>query len=384
MITREEFLDLFKKNLSGKCSDAEKALLESYNDEMRLLGEEWQGEETEKQQTGERIWQRINASRNIQQKRPIYRKLYLGSAAAAAILLVISVGIGIYKFSPSGVKIATTETKSTTGIPPGGNKAFLTTANGKKIVLNEVKIGALPSSAGIAVVKTAEGTLVYDTSKTRQHSGPASLEWNTVATPRGGQYQLVLSDGSRVWLNAASSLRFPAAFPISSREVELTGEAYFEIAKNKAKPFTVKTSGTIVRVLGTHFNVNAYQDGDQIKTTLLEGAVQLQHGDKHAILQPGEQGLSSAGGFVIGKADVEEAMAWKNGYFIFRDENITSIMKRVARWYDIEVAYKDDMTDRGFGGTVSRYKDITELLDYMQLTGAIHYKIQGRRVIIMK
>jgi transmembrane sensor len=383
MITRKEFVILYKKNLSGQCSPAEKELLESYSDEMQLADGDWEGDEAEKHLTANRIWLQLSESRKVQKRISLYQK-YSWIRVAAVLLILVSAGFGIFWFMDTAPKTFTTINTNISKIAPGGNKAYLTTASGEKIFLNEVKIGSLSGGEGVSINKTDEGTLVYNLQSNNAKQSGSHTEWNTIVTPRAGQYHIVLADGSKVWLNAVSSLRFPTAFNGATREVELTGEAYFEVAKNKAKPFTVKTGGTTVNVLGTHFNVNAYKDNGEIKTTLIEGSVRLADGKTEVKLIPGQQGRTTGTGFIITPADLEETMAWKNGYFIFRDENVISIMKRVARWYDVEIIYKDDMKDRAFGGTVSRYKDITELLDYMQLTQAIHYRLEGRRVIIMK
>jgi ferric-dicitrate binding protein FerR (iron transport regulator) len=229
--------------------------------------------------------------------------------------------------------------------------------------------------------------LVYHFGKTDEKQTNSSADViNTITTPRGGQYQVILSDGTKVWLNSATSLRFPVAFTGNSRNVELNGEAYFEVTKNAEKPFTVQANGTTTQVLGTHFNVNAYNDNAEVTTTLLEGSVRLQKGRTNAMLVPGEQGtiLNNGISIAIKTADIEEVMAWKKGYFIFHDENIINIMKQVSRWYDVDVEYENGVKDKEFGGTVSRYKDITELLNNMELTQAIHYKLEGRRLYIMR
>lgn len=229
--------------------------------------------------------------------------------------------------------------------------------------------------------------LVYHfTNSNNNTTATTTPEFNTITTPRGGQYQVVLEDGTRVWLNAASSIRFPQAFIGVTREVELTGEAYFEVAKNKAKPFIVQANGTKVQVFGTHFNINAYGDNSNVTTTLLEGSVRMSSGSSAVMLAPGQQGDAVNGATIkVSPADIQQTMAWKNGLFIFHDLNITEVMKQVGRWYDVDVEYRDDEVKKNeFGGTISKYKNITELLDVMVLTRSIHYKIEGRRVIIMK
>jgi ferric-dicitrate binding protein FerR (iron transport regulator) len=212
-------------------------------------------------------------------------------------------------------------------------------------------------------------------------------EINTITTPRGGQYQVILEDGTKVQLNAASSIKFPEFFNGANREIELDGEAYFEVAKDKAHPFIVKANGTQVQVFGTHFNINAYSDNPDITTTLLEGSVKMSKGTAAVMLLPGQQGIVNQNGssIKVSQADIEANMAWINGFFIFHDQNIINIMRQVSRWYDVDIQYQDaEVQENEFGGTISKYKDIKELLDNIKLTGSIHYKIEGRRVIIMK
>ncbi|XHR97035.1 FecR family protein [Mucilaginibacter sp. UC70_90] len=217
------------------------------------------------------------------------------------------------------------------------------------------------------------------------HEGVPQI--NTITTPRGGQYQVILEDGTKVQLNAASSIKFPEYFTGANREIELNGEAYFEVAKDKAHPFIVKANSTRVQVLGTHFNINAYSDNPDITTTLLEGSVKMSKGAVAVMLLPGQQGAvnQNSSSIKVSRADVEANMAWTKGFFVFHDQSIVTIMKQVSRWYDVDIEYQDiQVQENEFGGTISKYKDIEELLDNIKLTGSIHYKIEGRRVIIMK
>jgi transmembrane sensor len=256
-----------------------------------------------------------------------------------------------------------------------------------QVILDDAKNGNISQNAGIKVNKTGNGVLVYHFNKNISGKNTAApSEINTITTPRGGQYQIELEDGTIIWLNAASSIKFPQVFTDKNRQVELSGEAYFEVAKNKVKPFIVKANGTQIRVFGTHFNVNAYTDNSSIATTLLEGSVSMTYAGATVMLKPGQQGVTSKTGLPIkaGFVDTEEVTAWKNGLFIFHDQTIANIMKQVSRWYDVDVEYKDGAQNKEFGGTISKYKNITELLNNIQLTQTIHYKLDGRRVIIMK
>ena len=389
MLTKNEFLALYEKYMSGQCTDAEKRLLDTYRDEMLLADEGWDDEEANEADVRARIWQRLSENRKVV---PITRyKIYKSRWLQVAAVLLIGLLAGLL-FIPAKKNQRTDNVNPTAithqrPIVPGANKAYLTLANGSKIVLDDVKNGALPTQSGVKVSKTGNGILVYHFTRSTPKTDNTLPGFNTITTPRGGQYQVVLEDGTHVWLNAASSIRFPQTFNGHERLVELTGEAYFEVAKDRTHPFIVQTNGTKVLVFGTHFNINAYADNNNVTTTLLEGSVQMSNNSRATMLVPGEQGVSTktGGAITVGRADIQQTMAWKNGFFIFHDLNIVEVMKQVSRWYDVDIEYQnEDVKNNEFGGTISRYKSITELLDIMQLTRSVHYKIEGRRVIIMK
>jgi len=264
-------------------------------------------------------------------------------------------------------------------IAPGGNRAILTLANGKKIILDTASNGTVAQQGGIKVIKIG-GQLSYSLK-----SNSPEVLYNTITTPKGGQYQLTLSDGSRVWLNAASSLHFPAAFSGKERKVELTGEGYFEVAHNKEKPFIVTANNMDVQVLGTRFNINAYSDENSIKTTLLEGSVRISKGNTTRIMIPGDQASMDnlTGEITIKKdADLDEAVAWKNGKFIFQSADIKSIMRQLEKWYDVNVVYDRNVTDEEFVGSISRQVNISQILDMLKKAGSIDFVIKGRTVIV--
>jgi len=267
-------------------------------------------------------------------------------------------------------------------IVPGSNKATLTLANGRVIVLNNAANGVLANAGASKITKANNGQIIYD-SPGQTSSAPAGD--NVLTTPKGGEYQVVLPDGTRVWLNSASSISYPVAFTGNERHVKLTGEAYFEVAKNKEKPFYVSINNLQVKVLGTHFNISAYGDDDAVTTTLLEGSVQVTKNRSVSLLKPGEQAVTNykSDNIVVSAADIDDAMAWKNGYFIFNDDNIEGIMKKVSRWYDVDISYKGNFDTQKFGGTFHRKKSITELLQHLEKIGGIHFTITGRRVTVM-
>lgn len=279
---------------------------------------------------------------------------------------------------------------------PGGNKALLTLANGDKIILDNAKNGVVATQAGINIRKTAEGRIIYDAAKPDERA--SALSYNMITTPRGGQYQITLPDGSKVWLNAASSLKFPASFSGKERVVEVTGEAYFEVEKvtsasGERVPFKVISANQMVEVLGTHFNINAYADEVTINTTLLEGSVKIwQRATQQAkYLKPGQQARVGKD-IQVTNVDVRGAVAWKNGYFNFSQENIESIMRKISRWYNVDITYRGNITRENFIGSISKFEQVSQVLDMLQLTGSVHFKIEdstgehateGRRIVVM-
>ncbi|HEV7333889.1 MAG TPA: FecR domain-containing protein [Flavisolibacter sp.] len=261
---------------------------------------------------------------------------------------------------------------------PGGNNAVLTLADGSHIVLNSEQNGELVQQGGTKVLKL-DGTLTYAPSD----SGISTVVYNTISTPRGGQYQIVLADGSSVWLNAASSLRFPTSFTGRERRVEITGEAYFEVAKKKDKPFVVSVNGSEVQVLGTHFNIMAYEDETTLKTTLLEGAVKFSKGTQAVVLKPGQQSQLKENGDINVQSgvDVERVVSWKNGYFDFDGTDIQTVTKQLARWYDIEVVVTRRIEDR-FYAEIPRNTKLSDALRALELTGKVQFKLEGRKVTV--
>ncbi|WP_316748155.1 FecR family protein [Pedobacter gandavensis] len=307
--------------------------------------------------------------------------------SAAAILIIV--GISAYFFlnnvNPQDQKVAA-------AIVPGSNTATLTLADGRKINLTDATNGAIVEQAGIQITKSADGQLQYKVHGTEVAENQ-STTYNTIATPGGGQYQVILPDGTKVWLNALSSLRFPMSFiSLSERKVELTGEAYFEVEKDKAHPFKVITEGQEVQVLGTHFNINSYKDEGAIKTTLLEGSVKVlstytAKGMKPAevIIKPGEQAILNKQGIAVIKKDVEQVLDWKEGDFIFQHESLKEIMNKIGRWYNVKVIYDDDVnTALTFSAQISRSKAITEILKNLESTGEVKFEIMGSTIKVRK
>jgi transmembrane sensor len=347
-------------------------------------------EETSIEQTAE--WSkniRQKLSNNIQPAAkiiPLYKK-WLPRVAAALIILTGS--IAFYKFnSKSSVKYVVSEVKapeiitSPTEILPGKDKALLTLSDGSVIVLDETKNGNIAIQGNTAVNKR-NNELIYDASGIST-AAPGEITFNTITTPKGGQYQVVLPDGSKVWLNAASTLRFPTMFTPTTRNVELKGEGYFEVAKDAAKPFHVKINSMEIEVLGTHFNVMGYDNETALKTTLLEGAVKINYGTAAKILKPGQQAKieNTTGNINIIPADIEQAVAWKNGSFLFVNEDIKSIMRQLSRWYDIEVAYEGKEKERYFSGEVSRNVSLSQALKILDFSN-VKFRINEKKMVVI-
>lgn len=319
---------------------------------------------------------------------PFYkRKAFLYLAAACLALTVASVAAIFYKNYPTLNFSDLTALPAEKDIHPGGNKAILTLADGKAIVLNEAADGELLKAAGILIRKTGNGQLVYEVAADQR--GAASNTYNTITTPKGGTYQVILPEGTKVWLNAASSIKFNASFTsLKERKIELTGEAYFEVTKDVKHPFKVHTAKQEVTVLGTHFNISSYADESMLKTTLFEGSVKVSNLHKmedQVILKPGQQSVIANGKITVDQADIDEVLAWKNGLFVFNDEPLEHIMKKVSRWYDVEVIYEPGLDkNKLFGGSVSRFDKVSKVLRQLELTGGVHFKIEEGRIIAMK
>jgi hypothetical protein len=314
----------------------------------------------------------------FQTRRKIIPLWYKISAAAAIVL--IAAGVFFYNQRKKAEEPGMAAAKNI--IMPGANRAFLTLSGGKRISLSDAADGKIAQEDGSSITKTADGRLVY--SATGAGNG-RDLKQNSVSTPKGGKWRIKLPDGTAVWLNAASNITYPTSFIGSKvRRIELKGEAYFEVAKDKAHPFIVKSDNQEVEVLGTHFNVSSYADDESAKTTLLEGAIRITGGGQQKILKPGEQSILDGKVLKIRTADVETAVAWKNDKFVFRGESIKEIMRVLVRWYNIDVEYRGAVTTEQFQGKIGMQKNITEVLGLLELTEAVHFKIEGRKVIVTK
>lgn len=372
--------ELLRKYADGTCTEDEKLLFEQWylklNRTNHLQLTETELEEAELEM---RMGLAINPVLKTKRLWPYY-------SAAATVLLCLGL---IFLFSKSN-RLLTDEKKDVAialnQIKPGKNTAILTLSNGKSITLSDVKSGVVIDASKLTY---NDGSVVTNNNNGQNSTTPSYSGQLKASTPRGGTYQIILPDGTKVWLNASSELKFPASFNQSKqRNVELSGEAYFEVAKNKMKPFIVRSNGQEIEVLGTHFNVNSYLDEKVTKTTLLEGAIKLSqlkgNGPASYVLRPGQQAIAG-NSIVIRNVDAMDAIDWKNGMFIFNKESLESIMRKLSRWYDVDVVFEDEkLKSKLLGGTVSRFSTVTEVLEVLELTELAHFKIKGRSIMVME
>ncbi|GGA98719.1 FecR family protein [Puia dinghuensis] len=400
-------LELADKWIKGSITETEKQEFidwyQRFDDQELLLTPEFEPVIKELE-TGmlATIRQRISGdgSPPVQREKGLLRRIggWKLSAAAAVIVMALLIPMLLTRKSPLQAPIALQKPASTapTDVLPGSNKAILTLANGSTITLDNAHNGNLAKQGNTQVVKSADGALQYKMLAGNGQSNQKesnTVAYNILSTPRGGQYRLVLPDGSKVWLNAASSIRYPTAFnktPGATREVEITGEAYFEIAKNAAMPFRVLSANQlgdanpmVIDVLGTHFNINAYSDETAVRTSLLEGAVKVSKGKNTALLQPGMEAQLSKDGAIrsIPGADVEKAAAWKDGVFEFGDEELPVIMRQIARWYDVDVVYEGPVPTDRFTGRVSRNTSLSGVLKILKLSD-VQVTISNNKIIV--
>jgi transmembrane sensor len=320
-----------------------------------------------------------------------HRRIYRAMAAAVLLLLIGAALVFRAPPSPAPAKMAL---KSDVA-PPSASNAILTLAGGKKIVLDSAGNGELTTQGKTDIVKLGDGQIAY------QAKGAAEATvYNTLTVPRGSRIAtLTLSDGSKVWLNAGSSLTYPVVFSGNQRKVSVTGEIYFEVAPHAGRPFIVTNGSTEIAVLGTHFNVNAYEDEEDLKVTLLEGAVKVSGGQEKALLTPGQMAVLQPATFespsgitaqqtnvslkVLKDVDVEQVMAWKNGQFNFSDVDIRTVMRELARWYGVDVQYQDNVTEKFYMET-DRNTNVSNILKILETTGGVHFQITGDKIIVMK
>jgi len=381
MMSKNTTEELIKKYNEETCTPQEKAIVETWY--LKYLEASHQSPTEEKIiDVNKRMRIAVNKHTLIP---AIYYKLFVRIAVAASI--IICIGFGAHYFMQSKPDMQPVIAKTLVGDAlPGSNKAMLTLSNGNLIILTNAQNGVLGQQGTIRINKTADGEIIY----TKNSGGDAainetSITYNTISTPRGGQWKLTLCDGTQVWLNAGSTIIYPTEFNGNERKVEITGEAYFEVAHIKAKPFRVLCGTQTVEVLGTHFNINAYKDEPVIKTTLLEGSIKIIKADNVQVIKPGEQAWTEV---INNKISIRSALdsktetAWKDGYFRFDNAGLAAVMRQFSRWYDVDIIYSGDVSQHEFNGKISREANLSKVLKILALSG-VHFKIKGKSLIVL-
>ncbi|SEW44966.1 FecR protein [Chitinophaga arvensicola] len=321
------------------------------------------------------VWQAIiDATHPPLPVAPVYHMRWLRMAAAVGISAFIGISsFFVYKQYRSHQAPIALQTP----LSPGGNKAILTLGDGRTITLDSISNGQIAGENG--VVKQGNGKLAYLADQAE------AVTIHTLTIPRGGQYQLQLPDGTQVWLNSASYIKYPTSFHGRERKVEISGEAYLDVARNAAQPFIVVSKGQRIQVLGTAFNLMAYPDEAAIKTTLINGAIKVIQAGTSKILKPGEQAAVSnrTAGIAITTPDLDNVLAWKEGKFRFYNTDIATIMRQVARWYDVEVFYQGTIPEEEFYGTIPKSENAAQILDVLELTHKVHFEIKGKRITVI-
>lgn len=387
-MNKELFEILLARSLNGTATIEERDLLDEY---LTRMSSKDPGElnPAEIEVITGKLFNKLQenlAHEQVGPERRIGRRWLKPVTAAAALLLVVLCSWWVYRQVTGTVQhdrvIAQVPTL-VNDLTPGGDRAILTLSDGSRIELTEDRNGVI-GNEGSATISQGGNMLVYKALQQQQPS--AMIAYNTMATPKGGQYQLHLADGTKVWLNSLSSIKFPTSFTAArERRITITGEAYLEVARDPSRPFHVEVNGMDVAVLGTKFNINAYQDEPQLTTTLVEGAVRLYYSGGMKTLAPGDQARVAGNAIKVeSDADIDQALAWKNGMFYLNGTNIQEIMRQVSRWYDAEIIYEDDAKDMDFFGVISRRQNVSELLKVIEKTGVVHFEVTGKKIYVSR
>lgn len=399
-VERENFKILFSKYLQNKCNEEELKILFYYFDTFEKKQIEVIREEIEKEFFDNSFLSPTNAELEIFLKtenelaeelkkqslavRSIKIRRILQIAAACIIISFISITT-YFQTNISSNKNNVDHTKSIQSILPGKEKAILTLSSGKEIDLNSLKNGQTVKAEGVNIVKENNGELRYEFTEVNTS---IKQQNHTISTPKGGRYQLTLVDGTRVWLNSSSKLTFPTSFLGNNRKVELIGEGYFEVAKNKEKPFLVYTEHQMIEVTGTRFNVASYSDDRRISTTLVEGQViinSLGVNNERIVLRPGQKAIlnTNKSSVSVESANIEEAISWKNGWFVFEDMTLKEILKKASRWYEIEINYSTIPHSR-FSGAIPMNVKLSKLIEILEKTSELRFEINNNQLTVTK
>ncbi|NGM62622.1 DUF4974 domain-containing protein [Sphingobacterium sp. SGG-5] len=372
MKEKKEVQELIRKYISGQCTPTEAHIVESWY--AAYLDKHSSSTSYDEEKIKEEVWD------EIAKQRPVKVRKFVKWWRVAAAATFIFGSFAIYQFALMPFFASTEQyAQNEDVILPGGNTAILTTSDGKKIELTSSEKGILKRGEGFEIKKTEEGMVVFDVKAGKALSANT---YNTIQTPKGGIYQVVLPDGSKAWLNNASSISFPTQFPIDERTVKITGEVYFEVTHDKKRPFRVSTRQQKVEVLGTKFNINAYDDEPLMKTTLVEGSVRVTGGSAVQVLRPGYEMITQKDGDDrVSVADLKSTLAWKEGIFHFERVKLPVLMRQLARWYDIELVYENELPADEFVGDIKRSEDIHKVLEILR-EGNVATTLEGRKLIV--
>lgn len=381
-MNKEYLYGIIEKIDSGKATKEELGIYNAFMNRLAPGDTEWiQSKLGNEEDVREELWSKLQAG--IKSPKPL-KTILLSRVWRIAALFLVSLSVGWYFFSDYTFNEKTlSHVQVDQDLLPGGNHATLILANGKRITLSDSKSGVLVSEPDIIIDKNAEGELTYRSTGEKRNS---YLLYDTLTTPAGGVYNIKLADGTKVWLNAGTTIRFPERFDRRERKVELIeGEAYFEVIHNDHAPFRVVTPKGLIEDLGTHFNINSYKNDPQEKTTLIEGSIKVKTGEEQLILKPGQQAsLGGVGSAIqITNADLEASLAWKEGLFLFNYENLESIMLKISRWYNVKIEYTDpSLKKEVFLGSISRFKNASEVMGMLEETGKIHFQIRSTVIVV--
>lgn len=386
-MNQQTIIELVEKIAAGVATDAEIAQFNQWYQSFQKEGQEWPFADLgDKEKIETAILQSIEQRINILPESGRSSFYTLRRIAAAVIVLIIAAG-GFYWYS-SGINDSedSIELVIRNDVGPGEEKAVLTLGDGSQIMLDEANTGLLASEGSTTVKKSGKGLITYQSGNSPADKDihmESQVVYNTISTPRGGKYKVLLPDETEVWLNAMSSIRFPTQFTEKTRQVEITGEVFFDVTRNKAQPFWVRTGDQVVKVLGTQFNVKAYSDEETIRTTLVEGSVIVETAGDKVKIEPGEQVVNQTNSEIaVEDVDVEQVIAWKNGLFQFWDTNLKEIMRQLSRWYDVDVTYLSNENDISFTGFISRDVTISNVLHMLEEAGDIRFGLDGSQVVV--